>query len=89
MVASKRSGQRRSIRSQPDPQTVTRERNRRAIRILERDPAGVVEAAFRDVGSLEYLTPVRDVLGEEYSFDELRLVRIAILARGSAEVVDT
>ena len=47
MVASKRSGQRRSIRSQPDPQTVTRERNRRAIRILERDPAGVVEAAFR------------------------------------------
>ena len=48
-----------------------------------------IEAAFRDVGSLEYLTPVRDVLGEEYSFDELRLVRIAILARGSAEVVDT
>ena len=47
MVASKRSGPRRSIRSQPDPQTVTRDRNRRAIRILERDPAGVVEAAFR------------------------------------------
>ena len=44
-----------------------------------------IEAGFRDIGSLEYLTPVRDILGERYSFDELRLVRIAIMARRSTE----
>ena len=44
-----------SIRSQPDPQTVTRERNRRAVRIFERDPSGVLEAALR-VDVMEALT---------------------------------
>ncbi len=35
-----------------------------------------IKTAFQNSGSLTFLTPVRDLLGEEYSNEELRLVRI-------------
>ena len=37
-----------------------------------------IEAAFKQAGSLVLLAPVRDLLGEEYSYEELRLVRIRL-----------
>ena len=37
-----------------------------------------IEAAFKTAGSLQFLTPVRKPLGGEYSYEELRLVRIAL-----------
>ena len=42
-------------------------------------------AAFRSEGNLVLLTPVRNLLGEDYSYDELRLVRIYALQTGSFE----
>jgi ATP-dependent DNA helicase RecQ len=41
-----------------------------------------IEAAFRQTGDTR-LSPVREVLGESYSFEELALVRIGMLHRGS------
>ena len=43
-----------------------------------------IRAAFEKVGSLTSVTPVRDLLGEEYSYDELRLVRIYLQQTGRA-----
>ncbi len=40
------------------------------------DRIASITAAFRKAGSLEYLSPARELLGEEYSYDELALVRI-------------
>ena len=37
-----------------------------------------IDAAFQKIGSLALLTPVRESLGEEYAYDELRLVRICL-----------
>ena len=37
-----------------------------------------IKKAFQACGSLHLLGPVREVLGEEYSYDELRLVRISL-----------
>ena len=38
-----------------------------------------IKAAFHDSGGLTLLAPVRDLLGEEYSYEELRLVLISLL----------
>ena len=37
-----------------------------------------IRAAFQVAGSLTLLTPVQELLSEEYSYDELRLVRISL-----------
>ena len=37
-----------------------------------------IKAAFQDSGSLILLTPVWELLGEEYSYEELRLVLICL-----------
>ena len=37
-----------------------------------------IESAFQQAGSLVLLAPVRDLLGEHYSYEELRLVRIRL-----------
>ena len=37
-----------------------------------------IKAAFQQSGDLILLAPVRDLLGEEYSYEELRLVRIRL-----------
>ena len=37
-----------------------------------------IEAAFEASGSFQFLAPVRVLLGEDYSYEELRLVRIAL-----------
>ena len=42
------------------------------------DRLAKIEAAFQVAGSLQFLTPVRELLGGEYSYEELRLVRIAL-----------
>ena len=39
-----------------------------------------IEAAFRETGD-NFLAPVRDLLGEEYSYDELHLVRLCLRQR--------
>ena len=41
------------------------------------DRVAKIEAAFRDSGSL-HLAPIQDLLGEEYSYEELRLVCIRL-----------
>ena len=46
------------------------------------DCMGKIEAAFRQTGDTR-LAPVRDLLGDEYSYDELALARIGMLQRGS------
>jgi len=43
-----------------------------------------IRAALQKAGSLTLLAPVRDLLGEEYSYDELRLVRIYLGQTGRA-----
>ena len=43
-----------------------------------------IEEAFANLGH-ELLRPVRDELGEEFSYEELRLVRVGILAKERAE----
>ena len=43
-----------------------------------------IEGAFANLGH-ELLRPVRDELGEEFSYEELRLVRVGILAKERAE----
>ena len=43
-----------------------------------------IEEAFANLGH-ELLRPVRDELGEEFSYEELRLVRVGILVRERAE----
>ena len=40
------------------------------------DRVARITAAFQEAGGLEYLAPARELLGEEYSYDELALVRI-------------
>ena len=37
-----------------------------------------IESGFRQAGSLDRLGPVREILGEEFSWEELRLVRIRL-----------
>ena len=37
-----------------------------------------IEAAFKQAGSMALLAPVRDLLGEDYSYEELRLVRVRL-----------
>ena len=46
-----------------------------------------IRAAFQKAGSLTLLTPVRESLGEDYYYDELRLVRIYFRQTGRAVVV--
>ncbi len=41
-----------------------------------------IRAAFQKAGSLTFLTPVRESLGEDYSYDELGLVRIYLRQSG-------
>ena len=36
-----------------------------------------IESAFKEIGEVR-LTPVRDMLGEDYSWDELAVVRLAL-----------
>ena len=42
-----------------------------------------IRAAFQKAGSLTQLTPVRELLGEEYSYDEIALVRIYLRQTGT------
>ena len=48
------------------------------------DRARRIEETFANLGH-ELLRPVRDELGEEFSYEELRLVRVGILSRERAE----
>ena len=43
-----------------------------------------IRAAFQKAGSLSLLTPVRELLGEDYSYDELSLVRVYLRQSGRA-----
>ena len=47
------------------------------------DRARRIEETFANLGH-ELLRPVRDELGEEFSYEELRLVRVGIIAAETA-----
>ena len=47
-----------------------------------------IRGAFQKAGSFQFLAPVRDVLGEDYSYDDLRLVRLYLQQTGAAWGVD-
>ena len=42
---------------------------------------GNIRSAFQETGSL-FLTPVRELLGEDYSYQELWLARIVLVQKG-------
>ena len=43
-----------------------------------------IRGAFQKAGSFQFLTPVRDLLGEDYSYDDLRLARLYLQQTGAA-----
>ena len=47
-----------------------------------------IRGAFQKAGSFQFLAPVRDLLGEDYSYDEIRLVRLYLQQTGAAGGVD-
>ena len=47
-----------------------------------------IRGAFQKAGSFQFLAPVRDLLGEDYSYDEIRLVRLYLQQTGAAWGVD-
>ena len=50
------------------------------------DRTEAVQAAFHTLGDTK-LTPVRDMLGGSYSYDEIALARIGMVQRGTIDVV--
>ena len=40
----------------------------------------IIKNAFKEIGSAEALRPIKDLLGDDFSYDEIRLVKMAMLA---------
>ena len=40
----------------------------------------IIKSAFAEIGSFEALSPVKDLLGNDFSYDEIRLARAAMMA---------